>query len=196
MANLQWLGSIPGKHASLVDAIHEASQASERRALIRKEEERYQQQQKIDLSKIDYDKKRDAANMVITVAKQLTPEKAAAFLEDEQIKTLFSDLGWPLPTDLAVEPDYESAARAAVAKGETLPGLTKEQTEKAAGVYIPESKVTSTDIKGARSEVPWWEYVIPGRQTQAYRDYEALLNRRRNQLIGEEGYNPLNVQGR
>lgn len=154
MPGMQFYGTAPTRRSQLAQAM-----AGGMKGFTAERERR--EEKKVKLETIDYTKKRDAANMVISVAKTLRPGAAEDFINKPEIKALFADLDWPLPTALHEEVDFKEAAQNAVMKGEPLPGLTMDETKKAAGTYIAPPKppkITAADIKAA----PWkWGDIIP-----------------------------------
>jgi len=213
MPGMQWLGSMPrddNNISSLGRAMEKGTEGftagmagAEKRRVTRgveaREEKRIgiqEQQLKKQLETIDYEKKRDAANMVISVAKTLRPEAAEEFINKGEIKALFEDLKWPLPTGLHGEVDFKEAAQEAVMKGEPLPGLTMEETKKKASVYIKPDKppkITAADVKGT----PWsMADIVPWRESEK----EKMERLRKEQFRGATfrgmESDPLNARGR
>ena len=174
MAQMPFMGTIPAKRSPLAQVLEEGFAGygmgmglKEKREAGAREEKRLgiaEKRMDVDLKNIEYAKKRDAANMVIEVAKVLEPGAAKTFVEDPKVKALFEDLEWPLPTDLSVKEDFTKTAQDAVARGEPLPGMTMDETKKAAGVLVTEWKITPSVVKEFEKEIPWWEGLIPGKQ--------------------------------
>lgn len=148
------------------------------------------------LETIEYNKKRDIANMVTQAVKDLDKESAADFVSKPEVKALFDDLGWPVPEGQPKKTPKEIALEA-VEKGELLPGMTKEQRDKMAGIYIAPGKITEKDIKDI---TPWesgdW---IPWKESTR----ERLNRLRKEKLVRQlgggtpsapKGSDPLNVR--
>ena len=135
------------------------------------------------LSQWDYEKKRDIAKWVIDVTSQLQNEEdKEKLLRNPYTVELFNDLEWPLPgTSVGEEEDLGDEAVNALEAGETLPGMTMEETKKAAGVYIAPLKVAASDVKGAEEDIPLWEKWVPGRQRHQ-RDYDMIRGQRKKQF--------------
>lgn len=157
MPGLQWLGQMPRKESPLAKVMGGGTTGYIAGMKEGKTE-------KLELEKVDYGKKRDTANMIISVAKTLRPGQADDFINKPEVKALFDNLKWPLPTNLHKKVDFKEAAQEYVMKGEPLPGMTMDETKKKAGVYIAPDKplkITSADIKGTPWSfgdiVPWVE---------------------------------------
>lgn len=202
MAQMPFYGTIPAKQSDLarvlgggVEAYGMGAGLKLKREAGEREKERLKlagERLDIDLKNIEYAKKRDTAKMVIDVAKTLDPSAAKAFVEEPMVKALFEDLEWPLPTELHVEEDFQKTAQEYVARGEAMPNMTMDETKKAAGILVPELKITGEDIKGAKKDVPWWEYLMPGAQSKEGKEYRELKRRRRERLLGPSGAGGLN----
>lgn len=174
MPGMQFYGSIPGAKSPLAKVAErgvsgyglgqQMKMKREAGALEERKLGLVEKKMDVDLKSIAYEKKRDTATMVIDVAKTLDPSTAETFVNDPKVKALFEDLDWPLPTGLKKEPDLKDVALEAVGKGESLPGMTMDETKKAAGILVPELKITGADVKAFGKEVPWWEKIIPGKQ--------------------------------
>ena len=196
VAQMQWLGKLerPKSEAGyLAEAMGKGMESfAARRERERKAglEERAmglaEKQFQDGLKRMDYIKKKDTADMVVQVAKFLDKDVADDFINKPEIKALFEDLNWPLPTGLHGEVDLKDAAIDAVAQGKTLPGMTMEETKKAAGIFIAPTKVTREDIKEAKGERGFLES-LPFLTGAAEKEWQRLKRTRREQLIGGSG---------
>ena len=133
--------------------------------------------QEIDLTTLEYNKKRDAANMITTAVKMMDADKAADFLNQPQVKSLFDDLGWPVPEGLQKERTPKETALQAVESGEPLPGMTMEETKKLAGTYIAPPSITEKDITTTPWEPADW---IPWKESTR----EKLRRMKREKVMG------------
>lgn len=132
---------------------------------------------KQNLRAMDYKKKKATADMVTSVAKQLDRDAAEDFVSQPQVRALFEDLGWPLPTGLHEEKSAKDQALEAVSRGEALPGMTEDETRKLAGVLVSKPAITRDVIKSA----PWQlADILPWAESEK----ERLERVRRERVIG------------
>ena len=123
------------------------------------------EERELNLQKIDYDKKVKTANMILESKKFMNDEQASQLDSQPMVRELFEDLDWPYPEgSLMAASTIKIQAIDALTVGGTLPGLSVEETKKAAGVFIAGKKITATDIKEFEKDVPLWEKLIPGKQ--------------------------------
>ncbi len=216
MPGIQYLGEIESDASRAIGAMSKAgaeyfegktARAEKSRELgiaegLRTEEQRrYEQERETDLSKIDYDKKVKAANMIIDAKKHMGDAQASELDGDPQIKALFEDLDWPYPEgSLMGKPDIEIEAFKALTQGVPLPGTTMEETKKLAGALVSERKITGTDVKAFEeaTPIPLWERITPGVQSKAGKERLEFRKKFREQFIkgGRKGAtgDPLNVR--
>ena len=199
MPGMQFMGTMPKAEYPMAKVLKTGmagygmgQQLQEKKAAGAREERKLGLAEKkldTDLSTIAYEKKRDVATMVIDVAKTLDASAADEFVNDPKVKALFADINWPLPTGLKREVDIKDAAIDAISKGESLPGMSEDETKKAAGVLVSELKITPSDVKMMESaiEVPWYERLWPGAQTEAGKKRLKVREQHKKQFEGVGG---------
>lgn len=141
---------------------------------------------KLNLENIEYNKKKQAADMVIAVAETLGREEAATLLNQPDVRELFDNLGWPLPIGISSEKTVKEQALEAVQEGRALEGMTIEETKKLAGVHIAPKTITEKDIKETPWELADW---IPWKESTA----EKLRRLRRERRMGKSTTTPPSV---
>jgi len=155
MPGMQWLGSIPAEDvgSQIARAIPRMAQNLALMSQYRRQEERESRQEKLELDKLDYNKKKAAADMIINAAKSMPAERAAEFLNEPQVKDLLEDLGMPVPKGLAAkkEPTWRQQELIKSLREGFDRGRVTVQTDM--GDYITKDIATVDDVYDVLSKV-------------------------------------------
>lgn len=160
---------------------------------LQQNQSQFQQKQSLDLSKLDYQKKRDLGTLMNDAVKQMSKDQSAEYLADPQVLDAYKQLNMAPPHGVyreEKEATLEDYKEAVVSQYMKDPTSVSKDLQLFAGIGKAAPKIDLKEGKEAIEAtipIPWYEHWWPGYQTkqgQKRKDMEKEMQRRYLEQIG------------